>query len=202
MKLTEAHAQLLDLGVPTFSTSEIATALQITNNHATKILGRLANTNHVARLTKGRWALPEKTRPFMLPEAITGPTPSYVSFYSALYHHGMIEQIPETVFAATLVPTRAVSTPLGRVSLHQMAPRFFTGYDRDANGQYSLATPEKAIVDTLYLQPSRSRPFSALPELELPRNFNRTRARSYLRHIESESRRTFVRKSLEPLLEK
>ena len=35
-----------------------------------------------------------------------------------------------------------------------------------------IASPEKALLDALYLRPARSRLFRALPELELPRTFS------------------------------
>ncbi|HEX9622015.1 MAG TPA: hypothetical protein VF989_17835, partial [Polyangiaceae bacterium] len=52
-------------------------------------------------------------------------------------------------------------------TFRSQAPRFFAGFElMDGNG-VKLATPEKALVDTLYLAPARSRLFCALPELEL-----------------------------------
>lgn len=197
MKLTEAHAALASLAVPTFTTSEAAAALRIERNYCSKVLGRLAETRHVVQLARGRWAIPERTRPFMLPEALTAPSPSYVSLWSALYHHGMIEQIPDVIYAATLAPTRRVDTPLGVVSLHQVAPGFFFGYETDPVTGVKLATPEKALLDTLYLRPARSRRFRALPELELPRSFSRRRVLSMTDRIASASRRTLVRRELE-----
>lgn len=35
-----------------------------------------------------------------------------------------------------------------------------------------MATPEKALIDFLYLSPARSNLFRVLPELELPRDFS------------------------------
>jgi predicted transcriptional regulator of viral defense system len=200
MKLLEAHAALLELGVPTFTTGEVAAALRIDRNHAAKILSRLAETGHCVRIARGRWALPERTQPLMLPEALTAPTPSYVSLQSALHHHGMIDQIPAVIYAVTLAPTREVQTPLGAVSLHRVTPSFFCGYEVHPVTGIKLAVPEKALVDVLYLRPARSRRFRSLPELELPRRFSVRRAMSLVAKIGSASRKTFVRRELERVL--
>lgn len=95
-------------------------------DHASQLLGRLAASGHVVRLARGRYALPTLA-PFALPRALSSPSPSYVSFHSALYHHGLIEQVPFVIYAATLAPTRRVETPLGVVSFHQLSPGFFGG---------------------------------------------------------------------------
>ena len=201
MRLTEAHARLRQLGAPTFTTNDAATWLRIDGNHASQLLSRLAQTGHVIRLGRGRWALPEQTQPFMLPEALTAPKPSYVSLYSALHHHGLIEQIPDVVYAVTLAPTRRVDTPLGSVSLHHVSPEFFFGYEVIPTTLVKLACAEKALLDVLYLRPARSRLFRALPELELPPAFSKTRARAIAKKIASHVRRRFVLQQLEQVLQ-
>jgi predicted transcriptional regulator of viral defense system len=198
--LTEAHAELLKLGVPAFSTNEAAACLRISNNHASQLLARLARTGHVARIDRGVWALPGQLGPALLPEALTAPKPAYVSLYTALYQHGMIEQIPEVIYAVTLAPTRRIETALGTVSLHHITPKLFFGFDVDLKTGAKLAQPEKALFDTLYLRPARSRLFRALPELELPERFDEQRVRATIDKIASQPRATLVRTELDRLL--
>jgi predicted transcriptional regulator of viral defense system len=195
-----AHARLRELGVATFTTNDAAAALRIDGNHASQILQRLARTRHVVRLARGRWALPERVQAFMLPEALTAPKPSYVSLYSALHHHGLIEQIPEVVYAITLAPTRRIETPLGTVSLHQVVPEFFFGYEVEPRTGVKIATAEKALLDVLYLRQARSHAFRALPEMELPASFDIKRARAIARKISFAPRRKFVADQLERTL--
>lgn len=200
MRLTDAHARLLALGVSTFSTNEAAAWLRIGNNHASQLLSRLAQTGHVARLDRGRWALPEQIQPLMLPEALTAPKPTYVSLYTALYEHRMIEQIPSVIYAVTLAPTRQIKTPLGTVSLHHITPELFFGFDQNPKTGIKLALPEKALFDTLYFRPARSQLFRALPELELPKRFDKKLVYSMIDRIGSESRQVLVRGELDRLL--
>lgn len=198
MKLVEAHRKLLEVLGTSFTTNEASAALSVSGVHAAKILSRLSTTRHVVRLVRGRWAFPERIEPFALPEALTSPLPSYVSLFSALYRHTMIEQIPTMVYAMTLAPTRRVRTPLGVVSLHRVAPAFFFGFELDRG--VKIATPEKALVDVLYLFPARSRKFRALPELFIPRGFSRRRALHMTEAIRSPARRALVTDRLTRLL--
>jgi outer membrane receptor protein involved in Fe transport len=82
-------------------------------------------------------------------------------------------------------------TALGTVSVHHVGPRFFFGYEETGRRSGRLATPEKALVDFLYLGPARSRLFRALPELNWPRTFNTRLARSIVGRIAPAQRRTF-----------
>jgi predicted transcriptional regulator of viral defense system len=198
MSLTQLHARLRTLDMPYFRSKDAAAWLDLSTTQASRVLAQLSSTGHLIKLSRGRWAHPERIRPFMLPQALTAPRLSYVSLYSALYHHEMIEQIPEVVYGVTTERTRRAETPLGPVSLHQVAPRFCCGFDSVAYG-INLATPEKALVDTLYLTPARSHLFRALPEFELPRAFKISVARRYLERIDSPSRRTIVAGRLEEI---
>jgi hypothetical protein len=112
----------------------------------------------------------------------------------------MIEQIPDVVYAVSLGRTRRISTPIAVISLHQMAPEFFFGFEGAPRDGGNIATPEKALLDFLYLRQSRSRRFRAIPELELPRTFSERRARSMLARIRSTSRRALVARLLNDTL--
>ena len=199
MKQTDALARLRRLPAA-FTTREAAAMLGVDPRHASVILGRLTEADHVLRLSQGRWAFPGRVSPFAVPEALTRPLPSYVSLQSALYHHGMIEQIPNVVYAVTLGPTRRATTPIAAVSLHRVTPDFFFGFERAPNIDANVATPEKALLDFFYLRPARSRRFRALPELDLPRTFSKRHARAMLARIRSESRRALVTELLDRAL--
>jgi predicted transcriptional regulator of viral defense system len=82
--------------------------------------------------------------------------PSYISLQSALSIYGLI---PETVTAITSVSTRKtrrIETPFGRLLFRTIKPAAYSGYSVSvADGfRFSIAHPEKALVDLLHLEPS------------------------------------------------
>jgi hypothetical protein len=118
---------------------------------------------------------------------------------TALSLHGMISQVPRVVYVASLAPTRRIETRLGVFSVHRVGPAVFGGFATTAKG-VRLATPEKALLDTLYLAPARSRLFAALPEVELPRGFSVRVARRWVARIPSGPRRLAVERRLAKVL--
>jgi len=200
VRLVDAHARLLKMGVPVFRTSDAAAFLGIGGAHAAKLLARLAESGHLAKLGRGRWGFEGRIDRFALPEYLTAPYPSYVSLQSALYHHGMISQIPAMIYAVSIARTRTFRTVLGTVSVHHVDPSFFFGQQAAGNGPGKIAKPEKALIDFLYLGPARTRLFRALPELEFPPGFKIAEARRIIRRIRSVRRRNHVSRRFEDLL--
>jgi hypothetical protein len=146
------------------------------------------------------WAFPDRVDPLTLPGRLTAPLPSYVSLQSALYVHGMISQIPAVTYAVSLARARRFDTPLGVVSVHHVTPGFFFGFEDTGRQGALIASPEKALVDFLYLAPARSMLFRALPEVDLPRGFSTRLARAITARIESARRRMMVVRSLQRIL--
>jgi predicted transcriptional regulator of viral defense system len=201
VRLVDAFGALAGLDAPAFTTREAAARLRVPNAHASASLARLQAGGLLVRLRRGLWAFRDGVDPLALPEILTAPFPAYVSLQSALYLHGMISQVPAVTYAVTLARTRRFLTPLGSVSVHHVQPRFFFGYEDAGRAGGRLASPEKALVDFLYLTPARSRLFRALPEIEWPKTFKVGVARSIVGRIEPPSRRRRVRLALEKLLE-
>lgn len=200
MTQIQAYSQLKDMGQATFRTSDAAALLNISNPNAAKILSRLSTQKNIIRLKHSLWAFPEKIDRLALPNHLSSPFPSYVSLQSALYYHDMIEQIPSTIYAVTVGRTKKHQTPLGDISLHRIHPRFFCDFTTDATSHVRIATPEKALIDYLYLRPSKSHLFGPLPELEFPKNFNQRRAQKMIAKIPSIRRKTFVRREFERMV--
>ena len=73
---------------------------------------------------------------------------------------------------------------------------------RDDAGGVRLATPEKALLDTLYLAPARSRLFASLPEIEIPKGFDRRKAMEWVPRIPAGPRRLSVERRLDRLLKR
>ena len=115
-------------------------------------------------------------------------------------YHGMIDQIPSAVHGITCGRGRMGSTPLGRVSLHHVQSDFFVGYVMPTKiGWLKIATPEKAIVDLLYLRMTSRGDFKGLPEVEWPKNFKWSMAQKFARLTPADARRQLILSALEDL---
>ncbi len=82
-------------------------------------------------------------------------SPSYVSLQTALAYHRLI---PETVYAVISISTRRTrtfGTGLGDFNYRTVQPSFFFGYQlkRGDHGTFKIASPVKALLDYLYLNP-------------------------------------------------
>lgn len=99
---------------------------------------------------------------------------SYVSLQSALAYYGMIpEHVPVTTSVTTVRPAQW-ETPLGNFDFRRIQVDFFDGYrlvDIGEKQRSFVATPEKALLDLIYLE-SGSDSFDYLAELRLG-NLNR-----------------------------
>jgi len=200
MNASEALGRLKRLRVPAATTADAAAVLGVSGEAASHTLRRLARSGLVTPLRKGLWALADRPDPLTLAEYVTTPYPSYLSLQTALYQHGMIEQIPSMIFLVSLARSGRVETGLGTYSVHHVQPSFFDGFESLPDSGIKLAAPEKALVDFLYLSPTRSRLFAALPELELPRGFRRSVAREWVGRIPSQRLRTIVARRLDEVL--
>lgn len=170
---------------------------------ASQSLNRLAAGGQLLRLERGLWCNPHDLRfsefavvPFLSP---TGR--GYISFLTALHLHGIIEQIPQAIQIATTGHGRKLVTPAGTYEFHQIDPKFFSGFDWHGDRQdFLIASPEKALVDCIYLSTRRGKRFGSFPELHLPHGFRR-RARQWALKISDRRIRSKVLDKLEALLE-
>ena len=83
--------------------------------------------------------------------------PSYVSLYSALSYYGMIPEFVAQTTSVTTVKTMTFNTPVGTFSFRHIKPPYFFGYQpivTSAGQSAMFASPEKALLDLLYLEPS------------------------------------------------
>jgi hypothetical protein len=80
-----------------------------------------------------------------------------------------------------------------------MPPELFKGFELSSPSDAKVATPEKALFDLLYLAPGRSRVFSNLPELTIPRRFQWQRLKEYMRLVKSTARRAYIAERISAL---
>jgi predicted transcriptional regulator of viral defense system len=194
MRLIDIYARLKELEIAVFRTHDLMAYLHVSKVNASTILARLENAGQLIRIKRGLWVFPEKIDPVALTEYLTDPFPCYVSLQSALYFHGMISQIPEAVYAISPARARIYRTKLGAFSIHHVDPSFFFGFEAMYPSGLKMATPEKALLDFLYLSPAKSNLFQSLPELEFPKTFSIKTARQMIEQAGHSRRTTFLKK--------
>jgi predicted transcriptional regulator of viral defense system len=199
MNQIDALQRLRALAAPVVETRDVAALLQVSTSNATTILRRLAQQGMIVHLNRGRWLVNEKIDHLALPELISAPYPAYISLQSALFHHGLIEQIPSVIYAVTPARPRRLRTPLGTISFHRMPPVLFKGFELSSRSDAKIATPEKALFDLFYLAPGRSRVFSNQPELTIPRRFEWRRLKEYTTLVKSSGRRAYIAERIRAL---
>lgn len=191
MKLIDVLTKLKALNVNYMHTRDVATYFNVSTSHASKMLSRLCQSNQLVALKPGVWVFPDVDR-FALPAILTAPFPCYISLQSALYFHGMISQIPEIIYAVSLARTKVYRTSLGTTSVHHINSNYYCGYEATSNDLIKMASPEKALIDILYLSDAKTRWFNALPELELPSRFKMKKARDFINLISSKRKKSVV----------
>lgn len=141
--------------LPYFETKELRLILRSDFTSTTLVnLKNWVNKGHLIMLRRGLYATSElRDRVDVTAFATKLYAPSYVSLETALSHYGII---PEAVFTTTSVTTRKTktfSTPLGMFSYQKIKRAAFGGFDTIMREgvSFNLATPEKAVVDFLYL---------------------------------------------------
>lgn len=192
-------AKLREIDVPLFSTGEISDFIGISEHSVGKYLKALKAQKLAEKVSRGKWVLlNEQFDSLQIPEFLTAPKETYISLHTALFFHGIIEQIPSRIYAVTIDRTKVVKTPFGVISLHHCHPSFFVGYEYK-KPYLKMATMEKALVDYFYFSPGKSRQFKTLPEISLPRSFSIKRALKFCENIPSPRTRSLVNSKIQNL---
>jgi len=148
---------------PAFETGFLL-AGEVDPNDVRKQLSRWTLAGRLYQLRRGLYALAPpfqkvKPHPFVIANRLV-PN-SYVSCQSALAHYGLIpEYVPVTTSVTTARPARW-DTPVGCFEFRHIKVDLLRGYrlvDVGHNQQAFVATPEKALLDLIHLQPRGDSP--------------------------------------------
>jgi predicted transcriptional regulator of viral defense system len=190
MRLTDAYGDLRRMDRPVLTTEEAAARWKASRRTTSHRLKAMEEGGLVRRLRPGMWALDLDIGSFAVAPFLTAPHPAYVSFWSALAHHGLIEQIPRRISVASLSPPRRIETAIGSFDVHQIAPALFGGYKGSERRGY-LASAAKALFDTVYVRAAAGGR-AYFTELHLSRDFDRGEIGYWIERIESPRLRTLV----------
>lgn len=144
----------------------------VNKNDVHRQLSRWTKAGKLYKLRRGVYTLAPpfqkvKAHPFLVANCMVRA--SYVSCQSAMAYYGIIpEHVEVTISVTTMRPARW-KTPLGTYEYHHVKTDFLHGYKLTELGMGQsafVATPEKALLDFIYLQPG-SDSLDYLKELRL-----------------------------------
>ena len=135
-------------------------------------LSRWTRAGRLYQLRRGLYALAPphqkvKPHPFVVANAMVRG--SYVSLQSALAHYGLIPEYTPAVTSVSAGRPARWETPLGDYEYRHVKTGWLHSYRRLELGRDEfafVATPEKALLDLIYLQPGGEAP-AYLEELRL-----------------------------------
>lgn len=127
-------------------------------------LSRWTRAGRFYQLRRGLYALAPpyqkvKPHPFLVANRLRQG--SYVSLQSALAHYGLIPETVPVVTSVTAARPACWDTPLGRFEYRHVKADLLYGYrslELGAGQRAFVATPEKALLDLIYLHPGADSP--------------------------------------------
>jgi hypothetical protein len=168
--------RLLDLVVdePVFETA-LLLAGKVNPEVVRMQLSRWVKIGRVHQLRRGLYMIAPpyqkvKPHPFLVANRLQRA--SYVSGQSALAFYGLIPEVVPVTLSVTAGRPERLDTPLGIFEFRHVKPGLLRGYRMIELGrmppsqQALVATPEKALLDLVYLQPGGDAP-DYLRELRL-----------------------------------
>jgi len=139
-------------------------------------LTRWTKSGRLLQLRRGLYAIAppyQKVKPHPFFIANRMQRASYVSGQSALAFYGLIPDTVQATLSVTAGRPERIETPLGVFEFRHVKPELLRGYrmttlhgPQTADQQALVATPEKSLLDLVYLQPGGDQP-AYLRELRL-----------------------------------
>ena len=151
MKLMDFLAAVESHGIAVFTPRDFERFMGVRRKAAQALLGRYVRAGAVIKLRNGYYA-PKSKKPseYLISNRVYQP--SYVSFETALSHHGLIPETVYSVSAATTKATREFNILGVAYVYHKIKRSAYTGYSPTKIGSDTvlLASKEKALADYLY----------------------------------------------------
>ena len=134
-------------GVPVFRLADMTQMIQ-NRVYAKKFLQRMVREGKISRIERDFYTVHEDA--FLVSTHLVKP--SYISCISALSFHRMTTQIPKDVFCITSKRKRTISF-ISEISYFHT--EYFFGFEMQEYGKFSIpvATPEKAVIDSIGVMP-------------------------------------------------
>jgi predicted transcriptional regulator of viral defense system len=182
--------------MPVFATSEVIEVTGLGATEASRELHDLERQGIIIRVQQQLWAVvhhPKFSTFAVVPYLLDEPDAGYVSLLSALNLHAMIEQIPRVIHVMTRLESHTLRTPIGTYEFHEIAEELIDGFGPyRGSGNFSIATPEKAVFDTMFISAGSSGRFAHLPELEIPSTFSSSAVEEWIARVKPAPRRASI----------
>lgn len=154
----EVMSELALKGVKAVTLDEAGRMLGIKKNYLKVIFHRLERKKWLERIEKGSYLIVPmegkygwSEHPFVVASRLLKNY--YISYRTAMAHHGMTEQLPRTVYAATLDRKSKTTVEIHDYTFRiiRINERKFFGYQKIKieNEEVNVASAEKTIVDCL-----------------------------------------------------
>ena len=173
-----------------FSSADLKNLLNETNNlKLNRRIRRLQGAGTLMRFSRGIYTTVNATLDAASARVYDD---SYVSLASALARHLMIGTIPvRTVYAVSAARTQTFLGPMGKIVYVGARPELVFGFEIVSGIKY--ATPEKALIDTLYYyQKGRRYYFDIFSDINISM-VNEATIHAYLTHYKNPRFTTFVK---------
>jgi predicted transcriptional regulator of viral defense system len=172
---------------PIFETS-LLLAGDVAPSNTRRQLSRWTKAGRLYQLRRGLYALAPpfqkvKPHPFLIANRMVRA--SYISLQAALAYYGLIPEYVPVVTSVTTARPGRWETPLGVYEFRHIKTSLLFGYqltELDGGQKAFVATPEKALLDLVYLQPGGDSP-AYLRELRL-QNLDRLDVKELRRQAE------------------
>ncbi len=147
MNLYEIRERALHSGRAVFDIQQLANLIGISKAVAKVYAHRLVKKSLAKPLLRGKISFVNDD----LVIATQLIEPSYISGYSALLFHDLIEQVPR--YTEAITTKRSILYKELGIRYYKVQPKLFYGYNRYKKDQsyVFVAEPEKALIDGLYL---------------------------------------------------
>ncbi|HNX89962.1 MAG TPA: hypothetical protein PKH58_12855 [Paludibacteraceae bacterium] len=159
-------------------------------------ISRWIKKGYIIKLRQSYYTFPEyRSKPgYSLYFANRMYNPSYISLHSALSFYGLIPEAVVQITSVTTLKTIFFANDLGEYSYKSVKENMMFGYElkpMSDDRTLKIATPEKALVDLLYLYPfydnDRELEELRLDEEFLQQDFGVERMRQYASEIGSKA---------------
>lgn len=151
-----AIGRLRQMGRAVVSTSEVGSLFGLNLEDARRLLRRLSSRGTIINLRHDRWTGQPNSDPLNVAVLAAGSGPAYVSCLTALRSQGWLLQTARRYDVVVRDGrTRRLETRLGEISIGVVEADLYGGFEMHllADGTpVPVATPEKALIDHLYLE--------------------------------------------------